>query len=69
MNQFPVKLSPTRRPWSAPAHLTVALWVCFFFALIALGQEPEHPLKPPDRSSPHAALKTFLEAGDAVGAF
>ena len=38
-------------------------------ALTALGQEPAHPLKPPDRSSPRAALKTFLDSGDAVGAF
>ena len=37
--------------------------------MIAFGQEPAHPLKPPDRSSPRAALKTFLEAGDALGAF
>jgi hypothetical protein len=38
-------------------------------AAIALGQEPVHPLKPLDRSSPRAALKTFLDLGDAVGAF
>jgi MscS family membrane protein len=38
-------------------------------AAIALGQEPVHPLKPPDRSSPRAALKTFLDLGDVVGAF
>jgi MscS family membrane protein len=38
-------------------------------AAIALGQEPMHPLKPPDRSSPRAALKTFLDFGDAAGAF
>jgi len=38
-------------------------------ALITLGQEPEHPLKPPDRSSPRAALTTFLDAGDALGEF
>ena len=38
-------------------------------AAIALAQEPVHPLKPPDRSSPRAALKTFLDFGDAVGAF
>lgn len=36
---------------------------------IALGQEPAHPLKPPDLSSPRATLKTFLEAGDAVGKY
>jgi MscS family membrane protein len=28
-----------------------------------------HPLKPPDRSSPRAALKTFLDSGDAVATF
>jgi MscS family membrane protein len=28
-----------------------------------------HLLKPPDRSSPRAALKTFLDFGDAVGTF
>jgi MscS family membrane protein len=28
-----------------------------------------HPLKPPDRSSPRATLRTFLESADAVGAF
>ncbi len=28
-----------------------------------------HLLKPPDLSSPRAALKTFLDSGDAVGAF
>ena len=27
------------------------------------------PLKPPDRSSPRATLKTFLDSGDAVAAF
>jgi hypothetical protein len=35
----------------------------------ALGQEQLHPLQPPDRSSPRAALKTFLESGDALAAF
>ncbi len=34
-----------------------------------LGQEPAHPLEPPDRSRPRAALRTFLEQGDALGAF
>lgn len=34
-----------------------ALWLV---ASTASGQEPAHPLKPPDRSSPRAALKTFL---------
>ena len=47
----------------------VILLAVFFTALTALGQEPAYPLKPPDRSSPAAALKTFLDSGDAIGAF
>ena len=39
------------------------------FATAALGQEPVNPLKPLDLSSPRATLKTFLDAGDAVGAY
>jgi MscS family membrane protein len=35
----------------------------------ALGQAPAHPLKPPDRSSPRATLKTFLDSADALVAF
>lgn len=43
-------------------------------AMLSLGlavglAQDVHPLKPPDRSSPRAALKTFLEAGDAVADF
>jgi MscS family membrane protein len=38
-------------------------------AVVARGQEQAHPLKPPDRASPRAALKTFLDSGDAIGAF
>ena len=38
-------------------------------ALVTCGQDPVHPLKPPDRSSPRAALKTFLDSGDAVGLY
>lgn len=38
-------------------------------AAITLGQEPTLPLKPPDRSSPRATLKTFLAEGDDLGAF
>jgi MscS family membrane protein len=35
----------------------------------ALGQEPVNPLKPLDLASPRATLQTFLESGDAVGAY
>jgi MscS family membrane protein len=69
MNTFPVKPFPTWWPWRARTCFVMLLWVLSFAAFVALGQEPEHPLKPPDRSSPRAALKTFLDAGDAVGAF
>jgi MscS family membrane protein len=37
-------------------------------ATIALGQEVS-PLKPADRSSPRAALQTFLDSGDGFGEF
>ncbi|MFN0066377.1 MAG: mechanosensitive ion channel family protein, partial [Limisphaerales bacterium] len=52
-----------------PARFNIAAWLILLAALAAPGQEPVSPLKPPDRSSPRAALKTFLDSGDAVGAF
>jgi hypothetical protein len=46
------------------------LWVLFFgVTVMAAGQESVQPLKPLDRSSPRAALKTFLDSGDKLGAF
>jgi len=63
------KLSRAWRPCGAPARFIVASWLFSFLAFIAPGQEPANPVKPPDRSSPRAALKTFLEAGDTVGVF
>ena len=58
----------------APRNGHVARWLsvlfgCWIMTTTASGQEPAHPLKPPDRSSPRAALKTFLDSGDALGAF
>ena len=46
-------------------------WIAMFTALllattIAFAQEPANPLKPVDRSSPRAALNTFLDAGDEL---
>lgn len=38
-------------------------------ATIAWGQPQVDPVKPPDRSSPRAALKTFLDSTDAISAF
>jgi hypothetical protein len=57
------------RRWNGAARCFLSLWVCCLLTVVAWGQEPEHALKPPDRSSPRAALKTFLESGDAIGAF
>ncbi len=45
------------------------LLAALFIATLARGQDPIHPLKPTDLSSPRATLKTFLDAGDAVGAY
>jgi len=48
------------------------LWAPFAFflvAAIALGQEQVHPLKPVDRSSPRATLKTFLDSTDNAAAY
>ena len=47
----------------------MALWAFCLAPLVAFGQEPEHPLKPADRSSPRTALKTFLDAGDVLETF
>ncbi len=41
----------------------------FLIASTAFGQDDAHPLKPPDRSSPRAALMTFLDSADAVAVF
>ncbi|MCX6917541.1 MAG: mechanosensitive ion channel family protein [Verrucomicrobia bacterium] len=64
-----IPLTPTRQPCTAPARIMPGLGAFFFAALIAFGQEPAHPLKPPDRSSPRAAIKTFLDSGDALATF
>lgn len=54
-----------------PADVVARLMACsvFFAATVAVGQDPSHPLRPPDRSNPRAALTTFLAGGDAVGSF
>jgi len=61
-SQLPMNGSALAPCMAAPAAF-------FLSVLILLGQEPPNPLKPADRSSPRAALKTFLDSGDAVGAF
>ncbi|MDQ5911328.1 MAG: MscS family rane protein [Pseudomonadota bacterium] len=50
-------------------HWLLIWLVLFFMAGIAQGQQPTHPLEPPDRSSPRATLKTFLDSADALSAF
>jgi MscS family membrane protein len=47
----------------------IVLVVLGFLCLTTLASDPAHPLQPLDRSSPRAALTTFLEEGDALGAF
>jgi MscS family membrane protein len=69
MKNHRTTLPATVRPRSAFALLTMAAAAFLCPAFIALGQEPADPLKPPDRSSPRAALKTFLDSGDALAAF
>ena len=60
VQSFCVSINPLRR--------LAVLWVALFIATLACGQDPIRPLKPIDLSSPRATLKTFLDAGDAVGA-
>ena len=69
MNRLRVTSLWTRRAKSGVCRFLLATWVFLSAAFIALGQEPANPLQPPDRSSPRAALKTFLDSADAVGNF
>ena len=60
------------RVFGAPINSLRRLQISLAFlcvATAAVGQEPVNPLKPLDLSSPRATLKTFLDAGDAVGAY
>lgn len=53
-----------------PLHLIrLAAWTFYYFSLVTFGQELDHPLKPPDRSSPRAAIKTFIEAGHTLRSY
>ena len=65
-------LASVDRLWCAAGNPLRWLAASFAFCLvatIAFGQEPVHPLKPVDRSSPRAALTTFLDSSDAFAAF
>ena len=60
------------RVFGAPINSLRRLRISLAFlcvATAALGQEPVNPLKPLDLTSPRATLQTFLESGDAVGAY
>jgi MscS family membrane protein len=58
------------RGGSGLCRLAVALLLSLSLTTaIAADIEHESPLKPPDRSSPRAALKTFLDSADAVAEF
>lgn len=49
--------------------ISYVLAVLGSFCLTAFARDPAHPLQPLDRSSPRAALRTFLETGDDLGTF
>ena len=64
------KSIPSRGPRRGLLRLCLAAVAAFGLAgETARAQEAVNPLKPPDRSSPCAALRTFLESIDAVGLF
>jgi MscS family membrane protein len=52
-----------------PLRWLAAPFAIFLLAATALGAEQTHPLKPPDRSSPRAALQTFLDSADTLATF
>ncbi|MEW6251935.1 MAG: hypothetical protein AB1716_14940, partial [Planctomycetota bacterium] len=58
----------TRHPTRAPV-LAVLLVLLLPAAPRVFGQNPAHPLMPPDRSTPRATLRTFLESTDALLTF
>ena len=43
--------------------------VLLLVVTLAIAEAQEHPLKPPDRSTPRAALQTFLDSADALATF
>ena len=64
---------PGRSSWKSKRRgtrwLPVALVLLLHAPSTAWGQERAHPLQPPDRSSPRATLKTFLDSTDAIAEF
>lgn len=66
---IPESLTQPGRVLCARVRLAETVALLGFLSTIVLAQDTVHPLKPPDRSSPRAALRTFLEGGDAMGTF
>ncbi|MBL9135283.1 MAG: mechanosensitive ion channel family protein [Verrucomicrobiales bacterium] len=52
-----------------PVAAVTAAMVLLFTVFSASAQETSLPLKPADRTNPRAAVRTFLDAGDAIGTF
>jgi MscS family membrane protein len=68
---FFCKLTNARQPRvrTRPIHRLGALMLASMALTIASAQSQVYPLEPPDRSSPRAALQTFLDSGDALATF
>jgi len=60
---------PRVRTGDRPIPRLAALLLSSTAVAIAVAQSQVYPLEPPDRSSPRAALQTFLESGDALATF
>ncbi len=65
----PAQEAPSRRFTRNLVRVVATTVLIFIASALALAQDQAHPLKPPDRSSPRATLKTFLDSGDQFGAF
>ncbi len=72
LEQLAKKCQCSVRVYPSALHSScrLAISLAFFcIATLARGEEPAQPLKPVDLSSPRATLQTFLDSGDAVGAY
>lgn len=72
--ESPLTDEPHRRDHPATAIGRVIRWLAAILATFllldaALASDPAYPLQPVDRSSPRAALRSFLAAADALGEF
>jgi len=60
---------PRVRTGDRPIPRLGALMLSSMAFTLASAQSQVYPLEPPDRSSPRAALQTFLDSGDALATF